>query len=157
MTNAEALKFAEEMKSKLSYRLECSQNIPARSYYEKQDEMLTRAIAALREKEVRVLANGVTVQQWIPVTERLPAMDGEYLCYFEDGGCCAVYFDETEQAFGEWINEFSPATLGWCGEHFEDYQGITHWMPLHKPPECEIKDFMESCEECGFCKMDGGG
>ncbi len=38
-------------------------------------------------------------------------------------------FDETEQAFGEWKNEFAPDTLGWIGEHFEDYQGITHWMP----------------------------
>ena len=70
MTNAEALKFAEEMQSKLSYRLECAQNIPARSYYEKQDEMLTRAIAALREKEER--ANPV------PLTEgQLLQMIGE--------------------------------------------------------------------------------
>ena len=22
--------------------------------------------------------------------------------------------------------------------------------------ECEIKEVMESCEECGFCKTDGG-
>lgn len=75
--------------------------------------------------------------QWIPVTERLPEADGEYLCYFEDGGCWGVHFDETEQAFGDWINEFAPDTLGWCGEHFEDYQGITHWMPLPKPPEMD--------------------
>lgn len=54
MTNSEALKFAEEMKSKISYRLECAATVPARSYYEKQDEMLTRAIAALREQEKRV-------------------------------------------------------------------------------------------------------
>ena len=26
-----------------------------------------------------LIANGVTVQQWIPVTERLPAEDGEYI------------------------------------------------------------------------------
>ena len=63
MTNAEALKFAEEMKSKLSYRLECAQNVPARSYYEKQDEMLIRAIAALREQEKRENINPLTMEE----------------------------------------------------------------------------------------------
>lgn len=63
MTNAEALKFAEEMHSKLSYRLECAQNVPARSYYEKQDEMLIRAIAALREREKRENTNPLTLYE----------------------------------------------------------------------------------------------
>ena len=53
MTNTEALKFAEEMKSKISYRLECAATVPARSYCEKQDEMLTCAISAMRDREKR--------------------------------------------------------------------------------------------------------
>ena len=82
-------------------------------------------------------AADVVEVKWIPVTERLPEADGEYLCYFEDGGCCAVNFDETGQAFGAWVNEFAPDTLGWCGEHFEEFQGVTHWMPLPEPPVME--------------------
>ena len=79
MTNAEALKFAEEMQSKLSYRLECAQNVPARSYYEKQDEMLTRAIAAMRELEERANPK--------PMTEDdLRQMMGEPVwCVYEGG------------------------------------------------------------------------
>lgn len=70
MTIAEALKFAEEMQSKLSYRLECAQNVPARSYYEKQDEMLIRAIAALREQEKRENPQPITIDE-------LRQMDGQ--------------------------------------------------------------------------------
>lgn len=35
MDRAEALKFAVEVRDKLSYRLECALKVPARSYYEK--------------------------------------------------------------------------------------------------------------------------
>lgn len=51
MDRAAALKFAEEMQDNLSYRLECAEKVPARSYYEKQSDMLRYAIAAMREQE----------------------------------------------------------------------------------------------------------
>ena len=50
MNAKKALAFAEEMLSRLSYRLECAEMIPARSYYEKQSEMLVRAVYALRKQ-----------------------------------------------------------------------------------------------------------
>ncbi len=79
MTNEEALKFAEEMKSKISYRLECAATVPARSYCEKQDEMLTCAIAAMRDREKR--------ENPVPLTEEdLRQMMGEPVwCVYEGG------------------------------------------------------------------------
>lgn len=63
MNTAEALKFAEEMKSKISYRLECAATVPARSYYEKQDEMLTCAIAAMRDRQERENPKPLTLDE----------------------------------------------------------------------------------------------
>lgn len=49
----EALSFAKEQVSKLSYRLECALNIPCRSYYEKLELFYYTAISALTEMQNR--------------------------------------------------------------------------------------------------------
>ena len=64
-----------------------------------------------------LIANGVTVQKWIPVSERLPDWrDGKVLVF---------------TTYGISICE---RTLNsrWKGQHAN---WITHWMPLPEPPE----------------------
>ena len=69
-----------------------------------------------------LIANGVTVQKWIPVTERLPEQDGDYLVYCgEYDGICVVYY-EVLKTKSKW--------------HCK-WKEVTHWMPLPMPPEGE--------------------
>ena len=71
------------------------------------------AIEAL-EKE-----NGVTVQEWISVNDRLPEQGEEAICIAADG-------DMMIGKYTEW---------GWMFPcYFED---LTHWMPLPAPPKGE--------------------
>ena len=71
------------------------------------------AIEAL-EKE-----NGVTVQEWISVNDRLPEQGEEAICIAADG-------DMMIGKYTEW---------GWMFPcYFED---LTHWMPLPEPPKGE--------------------
>ena len=71
------------------------------------------AIEAL-EKE-----NGVTVQEWISVNDRLPEQGEEAICIAADG-------DMMIGKYTEW---------GWMFPcYFED---LTHWMPLPHPPKGE--------------------
>lgn len=75
-----------------------------------------------------LIANGVTVQKWIPVTERLPDKMGQYVCRY-------VFGDNTDcpnfQVHWYFANLENP--------HFqhEGYMGltVTHWMPLPEPPK----------------------
>lgn len=66
-----------------------------------------------------LLANGVTIQRWIPVTERLP----------ETTALCIVV-------------KYCVPTLAWYTGKDWIYattasvaEGITHWMPLPEPPK----------------------
>ena len=71
------------------------------------------AIEAL-EKE-----NGVTVQEWISVNDRLPEQWEEAICIAADG-------DMMIGKYTEW---------GWMFPcYFED---LTHWMPIPEPPKGE--------------------
>lgn len=88
---------------------------------------------ALREHEAAVLAdhliaNGVTVQQWIPVTERFPEKCVDYLCL------CVLTDDNHVKPFCmvlRYIRDNEP--------HFQyELNGsikVTHWMPLPEPPK----------------------
>lgn len=75
-----------------------------------------------------LVANGVTVQRWIPVEERLPQKIDEYNVMIEGAK--------------------SPTTLWylygygrWC-EIVDDEMGetyaVTHWMPLPDPPGKDV-------------------
>ena len=71
------------------------------------------AIEAL-EKE-----NGVTVQEWISVNDRLPEQGEEAICIAADG----------DMMIGKYT------AWGWMFPcYFED---LTHWMPLPQPPKGE--------------------
>lgn len=69
-----------------------------------------------------LIANGVTFQQWIPVTERLPEC-GERVLVLVDS--CAV-FEAYLSISHKWVR---------YGSFWID--GITHWMPLPEPPKGE--------------------
>ena len=78
-----------------------------------------------------LLDSGVTVQEWIPVTERLPE-EGDYvLCVlkgFNYGGKIQVC-------------KFVPADKFKDKPYFEHFRNgfpsVTHWMPLPQPPKGE--------------------
>ena len=69
-----------------------------------------------------LIANGVTIQEWIPVTERLPAKYKEVLVYRLTGcevDCC-----------------IDTKNRKWVGDEICCYD-VTHWMPLPEPPKGE--------------------
>lgn len=65
-----------------------------------------------------LIENGVTVQEWISVTERLPEHHSDVLVLDACGCDVAWLMDD-----GEWST-----TL------ISDYP-VTHWMPLPEPPK----------------------
>ena len=82
-----------------------------------------------------LISNGVTVQEWISVKDRLPETDGIYIvCDCQLNG-------------NPWIHTagFIKASSSWCEEHgvyYDDRYGryseqdkITHWQPMPAPPE----------------------
>ena len=84
-----------------------------------------------------LLANGVTVQEWISVEDRLPDKTGRYLVlknriapdYLGGNGTDIVILKFfTDKGFRmpthipDWINE-------------EISEEVTHWMPLPQPPK----------------------
>ena len=73
-----------------------------------------------------LLSHGVTVQEWIPVTERLPEKGEEVLV-----------FDTRENWTGfAWLRPDETWTA--LGFDFPfDLGEVTHWMPLPEPPKGE--------------------
>ena len=90
-----------------------------------------------------LIANGVTVQKWIPVTERLPEKDGEYLVFEK-----SVYGTRTRTLrfakdgrkvdkydfHREWKNVWFYYDCEWGHITIDT---VTHWMPLPEPPKGE--------------------
>lgn len=70
-----------------------------------------------------LIANGVTVQEWIPVTERLPEND-TYILAITDGVAVSAYW-HNDRFYAFTAN--GVATVG-C---------VTHWQHLPQPPKGE--------------------
>lgn len=66
-----------------------------------------------------LIAHGVTLQQWIPVTERLPDANGVYLSVDDMG----IYS----------FRVFDPNKRMWKAI-WED-EKVTHWTPMPEPPK----------------------
>ena len=90
-----------------------------------------------------LIANGVTVQEWIPVTERLPEEDGDYLVFKRFAGNAwsdVVSFAKdgrqvSECTFvGKWQNVWYYYDSEWG---YIRTNAVTHWMPLPQPPKGE--------------------
>ena len=63
--------------------------------------------------------NGVTVQEWISVKDRLPEQGEEAICIAADG-------DMMIGKYTEW---------GWMFPCY--FEELTHWMPIPEPPKGE--------------------
>ena len=88
-----------------------------------------------------LLDSGVTVQEWIPVTERLPERDKEVLLIvhgWEDRlyytGC--LHRQEAERS---WLTGIESKASDWkiWGFSYLREPIVTHWMPLPEPPKGE--------------------
>lgn len=88
-----------------------------------------------------MISNGVTVQEWIPVTERLPERDKEVLLIvhgWEDRlyytGC--LHKQEAERS---WLTGIESKASDWkiWGFSYLREPIVTHWMPLPNPPKGE--------------------
>lgn len=81
-----------------------------------------------------LLANGVTVQRWIPVTERLPETNGFHVWVIAcvDGNKSCVRLFERATVRGKLVERFK---YPW--ENIT-YENITHWMPLPEPAKEEV-------------------
>lgn len=95
----------------------------------------TSATATLRLAD-NLIENGVTIQKWIPVTERLPdnkEHDWVLAQVVEDNGFMHIpIVMEYRQQRNDWFEE----TYGWLSEHNGAFT-VTHWMPLPEPPKGE--------------------
>lgn len=85
-------------------------------------------IRAMKESMAdHLISNGVTVQKWIPVSERLPEEWKHVLVLLRTGGCEVAGHVEEERVW----------RVCWNHDFVEEYS-VTHWMPLPEPPkECE--------------------
>ena len=85
-----------------------------------------------------LLDNGVTVQEWISVEDRLPdnkEHDWVLAQVVEDNGFMHIpRVMEYRQLKNDWFEE----TYGWLSEH-NGLFSVTHWMPMPQPPEGEEK------------------
>ena len=81
-----------------------------------------------------MIENGVTVQEWISVKDRLPdnkEHDWVLAQVVEDNGFMHIpKVMEYRQQKNDWFEE----TYGWLSEHNGAFT-VTHWMPLPQPPK----------------------
>ena len=75
-----------------------------------------------------LMANGVTVQKWIPVAERLPEKSGYYLIW-QNG------WDDTRETYIGWYKEVSRKWEIADSDWHYPCDKVTHWLPLPPAPE----------------------
>ena len=74
----------------------------------------------------RLSDNGVTVQEWIPVKDRLPEDDSDVIAYLRTGEEGRIF--PANYAKGVWFD---------CIFNKRVTETTTHWMPLPEPPKGE--------------------
>lgn len=83
-----------------------------------------------------LIRNGVTVQEWVKVKDKLPdnkEHDWVLAQVVEDNGYMHIpRVMEYRQAKDDWFEE----TYGWLSEH-NGLFSVTHWMPLPGSPKGE--------------------
>lgn len=74
-----------------------------------------------------LVANGVTVQEWIPVKDRLPEAGGYVVCIAKRNPFSRFMPMVARIEKNGWVN---PITEQYISE-------VTHWMPIPEPPKGE--------------------
>lgn len=90
-------------------------------------------LGGLEEKIAdHLIANGVTIQRWIPVEERLQDHFGVFVVAISEPGKMRV---------GKDCADFDPFAKTWLPSMCWDrgYK-VTHWMPLPQPPKEDEDD-----------------
>ena len=75
---------------------------------------------------------------WIPVGEKLPMADGEYLlfgkmCEDEEDNIFIGNYDACAESFGWWEGYYDKGTLGFLDSELRRYAEVKAWMPLPEP------------------------
>ena len=74
-----------------------------------------------------LIDNGVTVQEWISVDDKLPEKSGYYLVFADNGRREVLSYSKKYQAFNAFDDAYS-----------EEYViPVTHWTPMPNPPKGE--------------------
>ena len=125
------------------------------SVREKLVELLKNAKSAMKSENLScdiarnmfvvdfMISNGVTVQEWIPVTERLPEEDGSYLVTIDRSGGRQVVNILWFAKDGETVDEYELAEQKYVWYFYDSEYGyistdsVTHWMPMPEPPKGE--------------------
>lgn len=91
-----------------------------------ENELLqkTQQLAAMTDEIARLRE----AQRWIPVTERVPEMDKQYLCRY-------IFNGHNDRPFYQTLDYYAADET----PHFQHTMGIdgmkvTHWMPLPEAP-----------------------
>ena len=88
-----------------------------------------------------LINNGVTVQEWIPVDDRLPSDEQDVLVIAHgwDGRLVYVGSHKRVEAQKSWITGITNKSSEWLlwGWSYLKEPMVTHWMPLPKPPKGE--------------------
>ena len=79
------------------------------------------------DKFVKMEKTGVTVQEWISVTDRLPEVGGYVVCIAKRNPFSRFMPMVAKIEKNGWVN---PITEQYISE-------VTHWMPTPEPPEKE--------------------
>ena len=96
-----------------------------------KDELI-RALQYDRDQYNKGYADGkADAVKWIPVTERLPEKDGQYLCNYHFGEHPTMTFTRVLDYYATDIVPHFQHTLG------DGSMKVTHWMPLPEPPKGE--------------------
>ena len=74
-----------------------------------------------------LIANGVTVQEWVSVDDRLPEESGYYLVFADIGRNEVLSYSKKYQAFNAFDDSYSESNV----------IPVTHWMPMPNPPKGE--------------------
>ena len=104
--------------------IELLKSATSRAYWNAGDTPFMSKIAD------HLIANGVTVQEWIPVSERLPEYDN-FLVATNDGRVGEAF---TLDVKIYWQEEAAKSVyeIGIYGAPIEE---VTHWMPLPEAPK----------------------
>jgi hypothetical protein len=139
MTDREKLieRFAERLKE--AYPFGDRNNPSPAIYYDDFCDIVDEVAAEIIDS----IANGVTVQQWISVTERLPDEEGQYLVYMKSpysGWQDVLRFAKDGRKVDKYDfhNQWKNVWYYYDSEYgYLTVDSVTHWMPLPQPPKGE--------------------